>query len=73
MEKMSMTKAVLAAFDTLPVGAVFYANEIRAKASELFPETAKKYENSILMVLRRHRREFYHSADRRGKLIKVGE
>ena len=73
MEKMTLKKAVLLAFDSLPVGAEFYANQLRSKAAELFPQAANKYENSILMVLRRHRREFYHYADRSGKLVKVGE
>ena len=73
MEEMTLKKAVLTAFDTLPVGAEFYANQLRAKAAEVFPDAGRKYENSILMVLRRHRREFYHYADRSGKLVKVGE
>jgi len=60
MEHMTLTKAVLWAFDLLPVGAEFYANQLRNKAAEIFPEAARKYENSILMVLRRHRREYYH-------------
>ena len=68
-----MKKAVLLAFDSLPVGAEFYANQLRNKAAEIFPEAARKYENSILMVLRRHRREYYHYANRSGKLVKVGE
>ena len=70
---MTLKKAVLLAFDSLPVGAEFYANQLRSKAAELFPQAANKYENSILMVLRRYRREFYHYADRSGKLVKVGE
>jgi len=73
MEPMTLTKAVLWAFDLLPVGAEFYANQLRNKAAEIFPEAARKYENSILMVLRRHRREYYHYANRSGKLVKVGE
>ena len=73
METMTLKKAVLTVFDSLPVGAEFYANELRAKAAELFPEAGRKYENSILMVIRRHRREFYHYADRAGKLVKIGE
>jgi hypothetical protein len=73
MESMTLTKAVLWAFDLLPVGAEFYANQLRNKAAEIFPEAARKYENSILMVLRRHRREYYHYANRSGKLVKVGE
>lgn len=73
MEHMTLTKAVLWAFDLLPVGAEFYANQLRNKAAEIFPEAARKYENSILMVLRRHRREYYHYANRSGKLVKVGE
>jgi len=73
MEKMTLKKAVLMVFDSLPVGAEFYANQIRSRATEIFPEAGRKYENSILMVLRRHRREFYHCADRAGKLVKVGE
>lgn len=73
MEQMTLKKAVLMAFDSLPVGAEFYANQLRNKAAEVFPEAARKYENSILMVLRRHRREFYHYANRSGKLVKVGE
>ena len=71
--EMTLKKAVLTVFDALPVGAEFYANELRAKAAELFPEAGKKYENSILMVIRRYRREFYHYADRAGKLVKIGE
>ena len=73
MEKMTLKKVVLMVFDSMPVGAEFYANQLKEKAAELFPEAGRKYENSILMVLRRHRREFYHSADRAGKLVKVGE
>ena len=73
MENMTLKKAVLWAFDTLPVGAEFYANELKAKAAEIFPQASTKYENSILMVIRRERREFYHYADRRGKLVKIGE
>lgn len=73
METMTLKKAVLTVFDSLPVGSEFYANELRAKAAELFPEAGRKYENSILMVIRRHRREFYHYADRAGKLVKIGE
>lgn len=73
METMTLKKAVLTVFDSLPVGSEFYANQLKAKAAELFPPAANKYENSILMVIRRHRREFYHYADRAGKLVKIGE
>lgn len=72
-EKMTLKKAVLDAFDALPVGSEFYANQLRHKAAMVYPEAERRYENTILMVLRRHRREFYHCADRSGKLIKVGE
>lgn len=73
METMTLKKAVLTVFDSLPVGSEFYATQLKAKAAELFPPAANKYENSILMVIRRHRREFYHYADRAGKLVKIGE
>jgi len=73
MEKMTLKKAVLWAFDELPVGAFFYANQLQEKAAEMFPPAIYKYQNTILMVLRRHRREFYHWADRKGRLVKLGE
>lgn len=73
MEIKNLTDAVLTAFDSMPVNTEFYANELKAKASELYPEASHKYENSILMKIRKHRREFYHCVDRRGKLIKTGD
>lgn len=68
-----ITKAILWAFDTLPVGAEFYINQLQAKASEREPAISRMYQNSVRMVINRHRREFYHWADRRGKLVKIGE
>ena len=35
METMTLKKAVLTVFDSLPVGSEFYANQLKAKAAEL--------------------------------------
>ena len=68
----SLKKAVLKVFDSYDINQYFFANELREKAAAIYPPAINRYPNSILMILRRHRREFYHWADRHGKLVKTG-
>jgi hypothetical protein len=66
----SLTEATLIVFDAMPAGDFFYGNELAEAACKINSELDKKYVDTFLRMLRRHRHDKYTLYDRNRSLYR---